>query len=87
MNPFIQQIVNQKLNSITAEELVKHGKSYNIHLTIPEAEKIVKILKAEKHISITNDDQHRKIIKKIGKEVNPTLARKANSLLMQFKNK
>lgn len=87
MNPFVQQYINQKLKTITVDELLKHARTYNISLTNVEAAKIIEILKAEKSISISNDEQHRQIIKKIGKEINVSLARKANELLKQFKNK
>lgn len=85
MNPFVQQFINQKLKTITVDELLKHAKNYNINLSQAEAAKIITILKAEKNISIDNDEQHRNIIKKIGKEVNVNLAKKANELLRQFK--
>ncbi len=85
MNPFVQQFINQKLKTITVEELLKHAKNYNVNLSQVEAAKIITILKAEKNISIDNDEQHRNIIKKIGKEVNMNLAKKANELLKQFK--
>ncbi|HHY72993.1 MAG TPA: DUF2624 family protein [Bacillus bacterium] len=85
MNPFIQQFINQKLKTITVDELLKHAQNYNVSLSSGEAAKIIGILKAEKSISIDNDEQHRQIIKKIGKEVNMNLAKKANELLRQFK--
>lgn len=87
MNPFVQQFINQKLKTITVDELLKHAKNYNVNLSQAEAAKIITILKAEKNISIDNDEQHRNIIKKIGKEVNVSLAKKANELLSQFKKK
>lgn len=87
MNPFVQQFINQKLKTITVDELLKHAKNYNVTLSQAEASKIITILKAENNISIDNDEQHRNIIKKIGKEVNANLAKKANELLRQFKNK
>lgn len=87
MNPFVQQFVNQKLKTITVNELIKHGKTYNITLNSQEAAKIIQILKSEKSINVNDNEQHKKIIKKIGKEVNPILAKKANELLKQFKDK
>lgn len=87
MNPFIQQFLNQKINSLTSDELIKHGQTYNIKLTTDEAIKIINILKSEPYIDINDNEQHRKIIKKIGKEINLTLARKANDLLNQFKKR
>lgn len=87
MNPFVQQFINQKIKTITVDELLKHAKAYNVHLSAQEAAKIIEILKSEKTISIENDEQHRKIIKRIGKEINVNLAKKANELLKQFKNR
>lgn len=86
MNPFIEQFINQKLKSMTVDELIKYGEMYNISFSTNEAAKLIEILKSEKNISITNDEQHKQIIKKIGKEINPTIAKKANELLKQFKH-
>lgn len=85
MNPFIQQFINQKINAITTNELIKHAQTYHIKLTSEEAIKIINILRKEAFIDINNDEQHKNIIKKIGKEISPTLAKKANELLNQFK--
>lgn len=87
MNPFVQQFINQKIKTITVDELLKHAKNYNVQLSAQEAAKIIEILRSEKTISIENDEQHRKIIKRIGKEINVNLAKKANELLKQFKNR
>ncbi|NSL50309.1 DUF2624 family protein [Calidifontibacillus erzurumensis] len=83
----VQQFINQKLKAITPDELLVHAKKYNVSLTKNEAAKIISILKAERSINVNDDEQHRKIIKKIGKEVNIHLAKKANQLLNEFKNK
>jgi len=85
MNPFVQQFINQKIKTLTVDELLKHAKNYNVQLSAQEAAKIIEILRSEKTISIDNDEQHRKIIKRIGKEINLNLAKKANELLKQFK--
>ncbi|WP_017755807.1 DUF2624 family protein [Calidifontibacillus oryziterrae] len=85
MNPFIQQMINQKINTITVNELIKHGRTYNIILTPNDASKIIKILKTEPYIDIQDDEQHKRLIKKIGKDVSLDVAKKANELLNQFK--
>lgn len=86
MNPFIQQIVNQKVNTITSQELKKYAAHYNINLNDEDANKILSILREEKKIDIYNSSQHQKVIKKISQRIGPTLAKKTNDLLQQFSN-
>lgn len=86
MNAFIQQIVNQKVNTITAQELINYAKNYNISLKKQEADSVIRILRSEHPINVKDSTQHKKIIRRVYKEISPTLAKKADQLLSQFSN-
>ncbi|QHA92613.1 DUF2624 family protein [Bacillus sp. N1-1] len=85
MNPIQLQLVNFKLNRITAEELLQLSKQYGITLTAGDAKKIVQILKQE-NIDIANQTQRKRILLKISREVNPSVASRVNKLMLSFLN-
>ncbi|WP_165996753.1 DUF2624 family protein [Bacillus sp. Cs-700] len=85
MNPIQLQLVNFKLNRITAEELLQLSKQYGITLTTGDAKKIVRILKQE-NIDIANQTQRKRILLKISREVSPSVASRVNKLMSSFLN-
>ena len=85
MNPIQLQLVNFKLNRITAEELLQLSKQYGITLTAGDAKKIVQILKQE-NIDIENQTQRKRILLKISREVSPSVASRVNKLMLSFLN-
>ncbi|MCA0992916.1 DUF2624 family protein [Bacillus hwajinpoensis] len=85
MNPIQLQLVNFKLNRITAEELLQLSKQYGITLTTGDAKKIVQILKQE-NIDIANQTQRKRILLKISREVSPSVASRVNKLMLSFLN-
>lgn len=73
MNPFLQQMINHKLNTLSAEELIALASQYNIQLTDSQAAKVVRILREEK-IDVANAKQRERILKKIEAVTNPQVA-------------
>ncbi len=56
MNPFLLQIVNQKINSLTAKDLLQLATQHQIQLSIEQSKKIITILRTEKKLmSITRN--------------------------------
>jgi hypothetical protein len=86
VNPFLQQMVNHKIRTLTPNELISYAQTQNIQVTPTEAKKIIEILHQEKKIDIYNNRQHNDIIQKVEKSVSPKLAKKADELLKQFSN-
>jgi phage gp29-like protein len=83
MNPFVQQMINHKLNHLTPEKLHSLAEAYEIPLTMRQAKQVVKILR-EQPVDIVDATQRKRIIKKIATRVDPMLAKKINALLQTF---
>lgn len=83
MNPFLQQIINQKINSITATELVKQAEKNQINLSETQAQKVVSILKTEK-IDVGNPEQVERILEKLQTETDSHVAGTIQQLLQQY---
>ncbi|MBD8069169.1 DUF2624 domain-containing protein [Bacillus sp. PS06] len=81
-----QKIVNQKIKTLTVEELLTYSKKYDISLTRPQAQKAVKYLKSKANtkIDIFNDEERKKILKEIAVVTSPEVARQLNSLFNEF---
>ncbi len=81
-----QRIVNQKIKTITVDELLSYSKQYDISLTKPQAQKAIGYLrtKADKKIDIFDPTERKKLLKEIAKVTSPEVARQLNSLFLQF---
>ena len=82
---FIQQIVNKKLNNITANELLKLSKEYQIPITEDQAQKIVSLIKG-KNINIYSHIERIELIKQIAQVTSPSTAQQVNTLLQNLLN-
>jgi len=78
-----ESVINHKINTITAEELVKYAAQMNITLTRQQAKKIVDYVRG-KNINIFNDTQRAQLVREIAKTAGPQTAREANQLFMQL---
>lgn len=76
-------MINYKMNSITADELLKYANQFHVQLNSEEAEKITTYLRG-KHFDIFNNTERTKIIKEIAKIANPETAREINRLFIRF---
>ncbi|WNF37739.1 DUF2624 family protein [Bacillaceae bacterium IKA-2] len=83
MNPFILQMVNQKLNTIRKDELLKLAKQHQFKITETQAKKIISILRSEP-IDVTNHAQREKILAKLKQQVDSKTAVQVNQLLKQY---
>ncbi|ERN54780.1 DUF2624 domain-containing protein [Alkalihalophilus marmarensis] len=83
MNSIMQQLVNQKVNSLTAGELMQLSSQYQIPLTKDQAEGVINVLR-EEQIDVGNADQVNKIIQKLQTEVDPHVSSIVTQLLQQF---
>ncbi|PLS01783.1 DUF2624 domain-containing protein [Neobacillus cucumis] len=78
-----ESIINHKINTITAEELVKYGNQFNIPVSLQQAKKIAEYLRG-KNINIFDNTQRTQLVKQIAKAAGPETAREVNKLLIQF---
>ncbi|MDR6998771.1 DUF2624 domain-containing protein [Neobacillus niacini] len=78
-----ENIINHKINTITAEELLKYAKQFNISVNRIQAKKIAEYLRG-KNINIFDDRQRAALVKEIAKSAGPETAREVNKLFMQL---
>ncbi|WP_144563206.1 DUF2624 domain-containing protein [Neobacillus bataviensis] len=78
-----ESIINHKINTITAEELVKYANQFNISVSRGQAIKITEYLRG-KNINIFDNTQRAQLVKQIAKAAGPETAREVNNLLIQF---
>lgn len=78
-----QNIINHKLNTITADELLKYAGQYQISLSKKEATKIAHYIKG-KNVNIFNDGERSHLIRELAKITNIDTAKEVNRLLSSF---
>ncbi|MCT8139703.1 DUF2624 domain-containing protein [Anaerobacillus sp. CMMVII] len=83
MNPFILQMVNNKLNSIKKDELIHLAKQYQFKITEAQAKKIIAILRSET-IDVSNLAQRERILAKIKQQVDAKTEKQMNEMLKQY---
>jgi hypothetical protein len=81
-----QSIINHKINTITADELVKYANQFNISVTRQQAVKIAEYLRG-KNVNIFDDSQRAQLVKEIAKAAGPATAREVNKLFIQLTKK
>ncbi|GIN73587.1 tRNA methyltransferase [Bacillus sp. J14TS2] len=79
----IKNMVNLKVNMITAEELLKYAKQFNFEVSRDEAEKVAAYLRG-KNLDIFDDRTRSQIIREIAKIAGPKTAKELNKLFIQF---
>jgi hypothetical protein len=81
-----QKIVNQKIKTITVDELLSYSKQYDIPLTKPMAQKAITYLKSKNsvNVDIFNPIERKKLLKEIAKVTSPDVARELNKLFLKF---
>lgn len=78
-----ENIINHKISTITASELLKYANQFNISINKSQAAKIAEYLRG-KNVNIFNDSERTKLIKEIAKIAGPETARSVNQLFIQF---
>lgn len=78
-----ENIINHKINTITAEELLKYADQFNIEINRQQAAKIAAYLRG-KNINIFDTAQRAQIVREIAKVAGPETAREVNKLFTQF---
>lgn len=81
-----QSIINHKINTITAEELIKYAEQFKISVTRQQAGKIAEYLRG-KNVNIFDDTQRTQLVKEIAKTAGPVTAREVNKLFIQLTKK
>jgi flavoprotein len=79
-----QQIINQKLKTLTPGDLVKYGKQYEIYVTKEQAANVLKLIRSKKNINIFNPEEKNQLLREIARVTSPEVARKLNQLFIKF---
>ncbi|WP_257215712.1 DUF2624 domain-containing protein [Fredinandcohnia onubensis] len=79
-----QQIINQKLKTLTPDDLMKYGKQYDIYVSKEQATNVLKIIRKNKNINIFNPDEKNQLLREIARVTSPEVARKLNQLFIKF---
>ncbi|WP_088102493.1 DUF2624 family protein [Halalkalibacter urbisdiaboli] len=83
MNAIMQQLINQKVNSLTPQDLLDLASQHQIQLNQQQAEKVVSIIKSEK-IDVANQDQIHHVLNRLQNEIDEHVSNVINQLLQQF---
>jgi Protein of unknown function (DUF2624) len=78
-----ENIINHKISTITAEELLKYAKQFQISITRSEAAQIASYLRGTS-VNIFSDVERGKLVKEIAKIAGVDTAREVNRLFLQF---
>ncbi len=78
-----ENIINYKIKSMTAEELLKYADGFKIKLSKNQAEKIAQYLRTTK-LNIFQDGERAQVIKEIAKIAGPDTAKEINRLFITF---
>lgn len=78
-----ENIINHKINTITAGELLTYADQFDISINRAQAEKIAEYLRG-RHVNIFESTQRASIIKEIAKIAGPETAKEVNKLFLQF---
>jgi len=84
MNNIYQQIVNQKLKTITPDELVSYGKEYQISINRNQAQKVLTLLRNRQKVNIFDANERKALLMEIAKVTSPQVARELNRLFIKF---
>ncbi|WP_449536998.1 DUF2624 domain-containing protein [Ferdinandcohnia sp. Marseille-Q9671] len=79
-----QQIINQKLKTLTPEDLMKYGQQYDIDVTKAQATNVLKLIRKRKNINIFNPEEKNQLLREIAQITSPEVARKLNQLFLKF---
>ncbi|MFC0612578.1 DUF2624 domain-containing protein [Scopulibacillus daqui] len=79
----IRQLVNQKINNVTPQELLKLSQQYGFDLSRAQADKISKMLRG-KNIDIFNDQDRRQVLQNISVNIDRRLASEINRMFNEF---
>ncbi|ASV68980.1 DUF2624 domain-containing protein [Cytobacillus sp. FSL W7-1323] len=80
-----ENIINHKVNHITADELLKYGKQFNISVSRSEAEQIAQYLRGKK-VNIFNENERKKLVKEIANIAGVDTAKSVNQIFLMFTN-
>ncbi|WP_236035088.1 DUF2624 domain-containing protein [Alkalihalobacterium elongatum] len=83
MNPFFQQMINHKINSLTPKELIALSHQHQMPINEEQANKVIQVIQSEP-IDVGNRSQIERMIKRLQTEVDPYVSKLISQLLNQY---
>ena len=83
MNAFILQMVNQKVNNFTKDELLSLSRQHQMPINETQAAKVISILRSEK-IDVGNVAQCERLVERLQTEVDSHVSGLIKQLLDQY---
>lgn len=80
---FNSKIVLQRLNQITANDLLRYAKQYGVSLTSNQAVEVAKLMNG-KNVNIFNDAERNRLLKQVEAITSKQTAQTVNDLFNQF---
>jgi hypothetical protein len=78
-----ESIINHKISTMTAEELLKYANQFQIAISRQQAEQIANYLRG-KQVNIFNEGERKLLIKEIAKTAGVDTAKQVNQLFLLF---
>ncbi|KKB74613.1 MULTISPECIES: DUF2624 domain-containing protein [Bacillus] len=78
-----QKIVLQRLNQVTADEVLKYAKQYGIHVTRKQALEVEKLVNG-KNINIFNEKERNKLLSQVEAVTSKEAVQLLNQLFEQY---
>ncbi|MFV8826673.1 DUF2624 domain-containing protein [Alkalihalobacterium sp. APHAB7] len=83
LNPFFQQMINHKINSLTKKELVALSHQHQMPITEKQASEVIQVLQSEP-IDVGDRTQVERLINRLQTEVDPYVSKVITQLLNQY---
>lgn len=83
MVKIFESIINHKINTITADELLKYANQFNIAVNRQQAKKIAEYLRGKK-TNIFDHGERAQLIREIARAAGPQTAREVNKLFTEL---
>lgn len=83
MNPFIKQMINNKVNSLTKAELLALSEQHQMPINEAQAEKVLEIIQSNP-VDVGNKQQINTLINRLKTEVDPYVSQLVTELLGQY---
>jgi|GEM_PF-1103037 len=84
LNALIKHLVNQKINGLTSEELMKFGKKYGFKISRKDAETIINLLHARGGFDVFQEKERRALLKEIAQKTNADLSQSMEGLFQRL---
>jgi hypothetical protein len=84
LNALIKQLVNQKINGLNAEELIKLGNKYGVTISRKDAETVINLLHSRGRFDVFQEKERKALLKEIAQKTNADLSQSMEGLFRRL---